>query len=162
MSLCPNAGITSLTESCLVVELGRSLGPVHGFYCLQLMHPSHSQYPWPVTVWRLHPSPPYLHGPTLRSRALRGPRPGSTEHWGSGNSTPLSPHASLIFASSSFAFQILLHHYHVTDPLRCLPLGLHPALLHQHGGRLRGPDGPGCPAERGLEGTGSQGRTTPD
>lgn len=58
MCLCPNTGITPLAEDCLVVELPRSLGPVHGFYVLQSMHSGPipcGQLLW----WRLHPCPPH-------------------------------------------------------------------------------------------------------
>lgn len=116
LCLCPSTGIAPLAEDCLMVELSRSLGPVHGFYVLAGAL---------VTAF-----PFYL----------------------------CFSHLGLVFIS----FQILLHHYHVTDPLCRLPLGLHPALLPQRGRRLRSPAGPGHPAERGFKGAGIQDRTSPD
>lgn len=152
-------GIAPLAEDCLAVEISGTCptGFVLPSRCIQAT----ANTLWPVIVVEA-PSEPSSPAPAQANPMLRRPQPGRAEHRGSGNRTPLSPHAFLIFALSSFACQILLHHYHITNPLRCLPLSLRPALLHRCGRRLRGPDGPSCPAERGLEGAGSQGRTTPD
>lgn len=167
--MCPRAGITALAEFP-ASGVTKVYGLVPWVFFLVVNHPDHSKYPMAhYCGWqRFHLSLPHLlqHGSTLCSEQLRVPRPDRAntraKHLGSASCLAALPsHHMLIFASSSVTFQLLIHHYHVADPLRGLPLGLRPALLHRRGGRLRSHDGPGRPAERGLEGAGRQGRAIP-